>query len=195
MAKKEKWIVYTPLVELSYCWIMMPDSKFGDPTYKAEFLLTPEQAKQFASNLEGDPRAAIDGKKMKLKGTQVDGKIKFRAKQARTLTWKDKATGETQTKDIQPKVLQLVDGETIDYKGGYPMPGSTGEFELEVVPYTQMGGGLSLRLRGVRLHDVIEGAKSDGGDSWGEPAFDGAPITPTDHGAEPEDAADDDRNW
>lgn len=195
--KKELWIVYTPVVELGYCWLQKPDTKFGDPVYKAEFLLTPEQAKQFAKVIESDPRATFKGKARQLKGTKVDGKVKFRAKQAAQIKWIDKKTGEAQVKDVKPKLLRLVDGATVDYEGGYPKEGSTGEFEFEVVPYDQMGGGISLRLRGVRLHDVIEGSADDGNDKWGEPAFDAVAITvegEDEDSAEPEEG-DDERGW
>lgn len=194
MAKSDKWIVYTPVVELGYCWLFKPDDKFGDPSYKAEFFLTPEQAKKFADLLENDPRATVDKKKLKLKGNAVDGKIKFRAKQAATITFKDKATNEVQTVSLKPKILTIQDGATVDYEGGYPKAGSTGEFELEVVPYTGFGGGLGLRLRGVRLATVIEGASGEEQAAWGEAAFDAEAIVasePTTEG----DAADDDRNW
>jgi len=194
MAKSNKWIVYTPVVELGYCWLHKPDDKFGDPTYKAEFFLSPEQAKKFAEMLENDPRAVLDKKKLKLKGNSVDGKVKFRAKQAASISFKDKNTGEVQTSEMKPKILMLKDGETIDYEGGYPKAGSTGEFELEVVPYSGFGGGLGLRLRGVRLHDVVEGASGES-QAWGEAAFEGEEIVVTEHSTDGDDDDDSDRNW
>lgn len=196
MSKKNYWIIYTPVVELSYMYLLKPDKGFDDVgSYKAEFLLSENQFQQLANNIESDPRSKINNKQMRLKGTKVDGKIKLRAKQKSVITWKDSASGNVETKEVQPKVLQLVNGETVDYAGNWPLPGSTGELELEVVPYTQQGGGISLRLRGVRFHTVKEGENREFG---GSAAFDQEDL-PADSGSDSDDddqpEVGDDRAW
>lgn len=166
MAKKDKFIVTTPVVELGYGYLRTPDTHFNaDGDYKQDFFMSPEDAKAFCARIESDPRSITQkGKKAKLKGTKVDGLIKFKTKQHATI---ENRSGEKF--EVKPRLYHIVDGKTVEYPEDAPLPwsGSTGEIEVEVVPFDGFGGGLTLRLRAIRLHEVVEG-KSGGNSNWAD---------------------------
>lgn len=185
--KAKPWIVYTGPVELGYMHIVRPDEKFGEPVYKCEFFKTPEDAKAFVKAIESDPRA----QSQKLRTTKVDGKIRIRSKQKAILTWVDKATGKPATRDMKPRLLHLVDGKVETYEGPTPYSGSVADLELEVVPYDNLGGGITLRIRGLLLHEIVTG--TGGGTQWGgDTSYEGS-----DEGSAEEEPGDDDddRKW
>lgn len=166
MAKNDKFIVTTPIVELGYGYLRTPDTKFDTKgSYKQDFFMSPADAKNFVAQIESDPRAVVKGKKAKVKFTKVDGTMKFRSKQNAEVKSKD--TGEVF--NIKPRLYYIVDGKTIEYPEDSPIPfsGSTGEIEVEVVPFEGFGGGLSLRLRAIRLHKIVTGTPKASGD-WAE---------------------------
>lgn len=165
MAKQDRFIVTTPVVELGYGYLRTPDTKFNpDGDYKLDFFLSPDEAKAFCENIEKDKRSASikTGKKGKLKGTKVDGLIKFKTKQHAKV--KSKSGEEF---EMKPRLYYIVDGKTEPYPEDSPLPwsGSTGEVEVEVVPFDGFGGGITLRLRAVRLHKIVEGQASGSG-NW-----------------------------
>lgn len=166
MAKKDRFIVTTPVVELGYGYLRTPDVKFNsDGDFKQDFFMTPEQAKEFCAQVESDPRAVTEkGKKAKLKFTKADGLIKFKTKQHTKVKGKGGEIFE-----IKPNLFYIVDGKTVPYPEDKPLPwsGSTGEVEVEVIPYDGFGGGLTLRLRAIRLHQIVEGG-TGGGNNWAE---------------------------
>lgn len=165
MAKSEKFIVTTPIVELGYGYLRTPDTKFDtDGHYKLDFFMSPAQAKAFVANIESDPRAVVKGKKAKVKFTKVDGTMKFRTKQAAVVKSK---SGEVF--NIKPRLYYIVDGQTVPYPEDAPLPfsGTTAEIEVEVVPFEGFGGGLTLRLRAVRLHKIVTATPKASGD-WAE---------------------------
>lgn len=160
MAKKERFIVTTPVATLGYGFLRTPDTKFNkEGDYKQDFFLSEEAAKAFCTMVNKDPRA----KGAKLKYTKVDGTFKFRSKQHATIKSKN---GEVF--DMKPRLYYIVDGKTVEYTEDMPAPwsGSTGEIELEVVPFDGFGGGLTMRLRAIRLHDIVEG--KTGGGNWAD---------------------------
>ncbi len=169
MAKQEKFIVTTPVAEIGYAWLRKPDTAFNkEGDYKADFFLTQEEAVNFCKMIESDPRAMVKGRAAKLKGTKVDGMIKFKSKQHAQI--KKKVPGkDDEIIHIQPKLFYIVDGATVPYPEDAPVPygGSKGELELEVVPFEGFGGGLSLRLRAIRLHEVVSGGTGGGG-AWAD---------------------------
>lgn len=164
MAKQDKFIVTTPVVELGYGYLRTPDTKFNpDGDYKQDFFMSPEQAKEFVALVESDPRAKVKGKAARLKFTKVDGTMKFKTKQHAKV--KSKA-GEVF--DVKPRLYYIVDGKTVEYPEDSPMPysGTKAEVEVEVVPFEGFGGGLSLRLRAIRLLEIVEGTKKSG--NWAD---------------------------
>lgn len=166
MSKQDKFIVTTPVVELGYAWLRVADTAFNkDGDYKADFFMTPEEAKAFCARVESDPRALVKGKKAKLKGTKVDGQIKFKTKQHAKITIKK--NGKEEVIEMKPRLWYIVDGKTVEYPESEPTPfaGSKAELELEVVPFEGFGGGLSLRLRALRLHEIVAGS-TGGSNSW-----------------------------
>lgn len=169
MAKQEKFIVTTPVAEIGYAWLRKPDTAFNkEGDYKADFFLTQEEAVNFCKMIESDPRAMVKGRAAKLKGTKVDGMIKFKSKQHAQI--KKKVPGkEDEIIHIQPKLFYIVEGKTVPYPDDAPAPfgGSKGELELEVVPFEGFGGGLSLRLRAIRLHEVVSGGTGGSG-AWAD---------------------------
>lgn len=161
MAKKQRWIVTSPIATLGYGYLRMPDTKYNkDGDFKLDFFLSPDDAKKFCTEINKDPRA--NGQKVKF--TKVDGTYKFRSKQHAKV--QDPKTKEVY--DMKPRLLYIVDGKTVDYPEDLPTPwsGSKGEVELEVVPFDTFGGGLTFRLRAIRLHSIIEGNKPSG--NWAE---------------------------
>lgn len=164
MAKQEKFIVTTPVAEIGYAWLRKPDTAFNkEGDYKADFFLSPEDAKAFCMMIESDPRAVVKGRAAKVKSTKVDGMFKFKSKQHATI--KVKKAGVEEVVHIQPKLFYIVDGKTLPYPEDAPQPfgGSKGEIEVEVIPFEGFGGGLSLRLRAIRLHEVVGNTSSGGG--------------------------------
>lgn len=169
MAKKDLFIVTTPPAEIGYAWLRKPDTAFNkDGDYKADFFLTPDEATEFCKMVENDPRSLVKGKKVKVKGTKVDGKIKLKSKQHATITMKK--GGKEEKIEIKPKLFYIVDGKTVPYPEDAPTPfaGSVGELELEVVPFEGFGGGVSFRLRAIRLHEIVEGTSGGSGNSWSD---------------------------
>lgn len=167
MAKQPKFIVTSPVAEFGYAYLRTPDTQFNpEGDYKVDFYLDPEKATEFCKMIESDPRAVVKGKRSRVKATKVDGKIKFRSKQHALVK-----NGKGETFEVKPQVFHIVDGKTEPYPEDAPPPfmGSTGEVEVEVVPYEGFGGGLTLRLRAVRLHEVVSGA-SGGSRSWSDVA-------------------------
>lgn len=169
MAKQEKFIVTTPVAEIGYAWLRKPDTAFNkEGDYKADFFLTPDDAREFCRMVESDPRAMVKGRAAKLKGTKVDGLIKFKSKQHATI--KVKKAGVEEVIHIQPKLFYIVDGATVPYPDDAPAPfgGSKGEIEVEVIPFEGFGGGLSLRLRAIRLHEVVGGSTGGSTGAWAD---------------------------
>lgn len=165
MAKQERWIVTTPVVELGYGYLRTPDFKFNpDGDFKQDFYMSPEQAKAFCAMVEGDPRARVKGKPAKVKFTKEDGTIKFKTKQHAKV--KNKA-GETF--EMKPRLFYIVGGKTVEYPDDAPMPyrGTKAEVEVEIIPFEGFGGGLTLRLRALRLLEIVEGGAKTSG-NWGE---------------------------
>ena len=165
MAKQERWVVTTPVVELGYGYLRTPDFKFNpDGDFKQDFYMSPDQAKAFCGSIESDPRAKVKGKAAKLKFTKEDGTIKFKTKQHAKV--KNKA-GETF--EMKPSLYYIVGGKTVEYPDDAPMPyrGTKAEVEVEVIPFEGFGGGLTLRLRALRLLEIVEGGAKTSG-NWGE---------------------------
>lgn len=166
MASKDKFIVTSPVAEFGYAHLRTPDTKFNpEGDYKLDFFLSPEDAKAFVERIEKDPRAVVNGKKAKVKATKVDGLIKFKSKQHAVVKNK-----KGETFDVKPRLFYIVDGKTTPYPetAAAPFAGSRGEVEVEVVPFEGFGGGLTLRVRAVRLHEVVEGATSGAAGDWDE---------------------------
>lgn len=160
MAKKQRWIVTTPVVTIGYNHLRTPDTKFdAEGDYKCDFFMDEAQAKAFCTAINKDARAG--GKKVKY--TKVDGQFKFKTKQSAII--RDKKSGEEY--DMKPRLNYIVAGKTVEYPETSPSPwsGSRAEIELEVVPYDTFGGGLTLRVRALRLHSIVEG-KPQG--NWAE---------------------------
>lgn len=170
MSKKDRFIVTTPIVELGYAYLRTPDTAFnkdgGD--YKADFFMSPAQAKEFCAMIENDARALVKGKRSKMKFTKVNGQIRFKSKQHAVIT--TKRNGKEEQVEMKPRMFHIVDGKTVPYPDDAPTPfaGTKAELELEIVPFDGFGGGLSLRLRGLRLHEIVAGATSSGSSAWGE---------------------------
>lgn len=165
MAKQDKWIITTPVVELGYGYLRTPDTKFNsDGDYKQDFYMSPEAAKALCTQIESDPRAKVKGKPAKIKPTKVDGLFKFKTKQHSQIK---NAAGEVF--DVKPRLYYVVEGKTVPYPDDAPTPyaGTKAEVEVEVVPFEGFGGGLTLRLRALRLLEIVEGGKKATG-NWGE---------------------------
>lgn len=181
MAKKQRWIVTTPAVQIGYNHLRTPDTRFNsEGDYKVDFFMTEEQAKKFCTEINKDARA--QGKKVKY--TKVDGTFKFKTKQAATV--KDKKTGEEY--DMKPRLFHIVSGKTEKYPedAAQPWSGSVAEIEVEIVAYDTFGGGLTMRPRALRFHSIVEGTT---GGNWAEVDED-ASTTSAAREASPEDEDD-----
>lgn len=173
MSKKVSARFSFPATKCSFIYIVQPDTEFDDNgVYQISMSYDKETADSLKAKLEKlDPR---------LKGLieyyeKDDGTCIFKAKQKRVISWTDKA-GERQEAIMKPTVLN---------EDNSPFEGTTNPWggtvaEVGVVVETQKGArgkGIiaALRLRGVRIHELIQGG-AEGGD--GDPLFGGAVANP-----------------
>jgi len=68
--------------------------------------------------------------------------------------------------------------------------GSRLQVAYEAVPYDAMGGGVSLRMKKVRVLDLVEYQAKDDGTDWGKEK--GSYVAPKDEFEEAEDVVDED---
>jgi hypothetical protein len=170
----EKFIVKTPVVQLSWPYLRQPDTQFDSiGHYKCDFLMTPEQAEEFVSQCSV---FTVKGKPAKPKSTRSDDMVKFRTKQKAQITYEK--NGVSKTVDMAPSLYYIVDGKPEKYPDDAPSPysGSTGKLEIEVTPYEGFGGGVTLRLRSVLLHDIVT-PSSGSGSGWDDDDAEGSTVT------------------
>lgn len=158
-----------PKTKASFIYIVQPDTEYDD---NGVYQMTLNYDKETADAL----KAKIEKLDPRLKGLieyheRDDGTCSFRVKQKRVISWTDK-TGERQEAIMTPTVLNA---DNTKFEGTQNPWGGT-VVETAVLVETQKGArgkGIiaALRLRGVRIHELVQGG-AEGGD--GDPLFGGA---------------------
>ncbi len=158
-----------PVTKASYIYIVTPDTEYDEGgVYQLTLTYTKDEAEKIKADIEKrDPR---------LKGLiefneRDDGSCTFKVKQKRFLRWVDKA-GEPQTAEMKPTILNA---DNTKFEGTQNPWGGT-VVEVGALVETQKGArgkGIiaALRLRGVRIHELVQGGAAEGDD---DPLFGGA---------------------
>lgn len=157
-----------PATKCSFIYIVQPDTEYDENgVYQMTLNYDKETAEQLKAKIEGlDPR---------LKGLieyheRDDGSCNFRVKQKRIISWMGK-NGERQEAEMKPVILNK---DNTPFEGtNNPWGGTVAE--VGVLVETQKGARgkgtiAALRLRGVRIHELVAGG-AEAGD--GDPLFGG----------------------
>lgn len=158
-----------PKTNCSYIYIVQPDTEFDE---SGVYQMTLNYDKETADKLKTD----IEKLDPRLKGLieyheRDDGTCSFRVKQKRVISWMDKKTGERKEAIMTPTILDAQSNPLKLDKN--PWGGTIAE--AGVLVETQKGArgkGIiaALRLRGVRIHELVSGG-AEAGD--GDPLFGG----------------------
>jgi hypothetical protein len=157
-----------PATKNIYLSVLEPDDTFGDQVFQTTLVYDKDKGDELVEQIEKlDPRlkGLVSYKEMD------DGQVSFKVKQKKFVTWIDK-NGERQTQEMSPRVLNL---DNTDYEGKEPWGGTIAEVGCLIE--TQKGArgkGIiaALRLRGIRIHELVTGGAQEGD---GDPLF-GAPV-------------------
>ena len=162
-----------PKTKCSFIYIVQPDTEYDD---NGVYQMTLNYDKETADAL----KAKIEKLDPRLKGLidyheRDDGSCSFRVKQKRIISWTGK-DGTRQEAEMKPTVLNA-DNTPFD---GTQNPWGGTVAEVGVLVETQKGARgkgtiAALRLRGVRIHELVAGG-AEGGD--GDPLFGGAVANP-----------------
>lgn len=158
-----------PATSCSFIYIVQPDTEFDE---NGVYQMTLNYDKETAEAL----KAKIEKLDPRLKGLidyyeKDDGTCSFRVKQKRIISWTGK-DGERQEAEMKPVILNK---DNTPFEGTQNPWGGT-IAEVGVLVETQRGARgkgtiAALRLRGVRIHELVKGG-AEGGD--GDPLFGGA---------------------
>lgn len=162
-----------PVTKASFIYIVTPDTEYDEGgVYQLTLNYTKDEAEKIKSDIE-----KLDGR---LKGLieyseRDDGSCTFKVKQKRHLSWIDRA-GERQTAEMHPTLLNK---DNTKFEGTQNPWGGT-VCEVGCVVETQRGARgkgtiAALRLRGVRIHELVQGGAAEGDD---DPLFGGAVKAP-----------------
>lgn len=182
MAKKASVRFTFPLTKVIYLSVVKPDTEYNsEGTYQVSLvypLKTAQALKAQIENLSPEFAGLVNFRE------NDDGTASFKVKQNRVLRWVDKKTGEKHENIMTPTILNKDNTPYDAEANGEPWGGTTAE--VAAVIETQAGARgkgtiLAMRLRGVRIHDLVKGGGS------GDPMF-GAPVdSPFDSPDESED--------
>ena len=158
-----------PATKCSFIYIVQPDTEFDEA---GVYQMTLNYDKDTAEKL----KASIEKLDPRLKGLidyheRDDGTCSFRVKQKRIISWIGK-DGARQEAEMKPVILNK---DNTPFEGTQNPWGGT-VAEVGVLVETQKGARgkgtiAALRLRGVRIHELVTGG-AEGGD--GDPLFGGA---------------------
>ncbi|AAL85540.1 ORF.31 [Pseudomonas phage PaP3] len=162
MSKKVSQRFTFPVAKLIFPYIVTPDTEYGEVYQVTICIPTKEQADELVAKMESKD-ARLKGT---IKYTERDGEFLFKVKQKKHVDWMQ--DGERKSAVMKPIVLT---SDNKPYDGPNPWGGSTGE--VGILIETQKGARgkgtiTALRLRGVRLHEIVSG-----GDGEDDPLFGG----------------------
>jgi hypothetical protein len=168
MSKSKKQMYYSPVGIAAYPWLSKPDIKFDpDGVYQVNLITDKKGAKQLkdlAEPYKPQPGGFDPVKKEFVKDDQ--GVSKETGKY--TTTFKLNAVGKSgKTGDTwsQKPVIFDSNGNRVHGKVNIGA-GSTIQVSFEMNPYTQGKGGVSFRMKGVRVYDLVEYQGADS-QEWG----------------------------
>lgn len=168
MSKKASYKFSFPATKNIFLSVTKPDDTFGADVYQTTLVFDKDVMEGFKAKIEGlDP--SFKGL-FKYKDND-DGTAQIKVKQNRFIRWKDRVTGEMQEQEMKVTVLNK---DNTPYEGNEPWGGTIAEVGVQVE--TQAGAQkkgtiLALRLRGVRIHELVAGGAGAGD---GDPLFGGA---------------------
>ena len=168
--KKASFRFNFPKTKLIYISVMKPDTEYNaEGTYQLSLVYPKDEAEAIKAKIE-----KLDSSFAGLCNYREndDGTCSFKVKQNRFVRWIDRKTNERQEQIMQPTVLNA---DNTPYEGSEPWGGTIGE--VGAVIETQAGANrrgtiLAMRLRGVRIHELVTGGAGAGD---GDPLF-GGPV-------------------
>lgn len=168
MSKKASYKFSFPATKNIFLSVTKPDDTFGDAVYQTTLVYDKEQAEILKAKIEAlDPRfkGLVNYKE------NDDGTCQFKLKQKQMVRWRDRVTGQAQEQEMKVTILNK---DNTPYEGTEPWGGTIAE--AGVVIETQAGAQkkgtiLALRLRGIRIHELVTGGAGAGD---GDPLFGGA---------------------
>ncbi|AUX83663.1 hypothetical protein FDJ32_gp34 [Pseudomonas phage NV1] len=170
MSKKASFRFTFPKTKLIFISVVKPDTEYNaEGTYQVSLVYSKDEAEALKAKIEKlDPSfAGLCNYR-----ENDDGTAQFKVKQNRFVRWVDKKTNERQEQIMTPTILNA---DNTPYEGSEPWGGTIGE--VGVVVETQAGANrrgtiLALRLRGLRIHELVTGGAGAGD---GDPMF-GGPV-------------------
>ena len=158
-----------PATKAIFINVIKPDTEYdAEGCYQISLVYDLKQAQKLKAQIENlDPSfAGLCNYR-----ENDDGTASFKIKQKRFVRWVDRKSGERQEIEMKPVVINA---DNTAYTGSEPWGGSI--VEVGVVAETQAGANrkgiiLALRLRGVRIHELVVGSAAGDGD----PLF-GGPV-------------------
>lgn len=177
MSKKASFRFNFPVAKNIYISVVKPDTEYDEEgIYQTNLVYDKKTADALKAKIE-----ALDPSFAGLCNYREhdDGSCSFKVKQKRFIRWVDKKTGDRMEQEMKPVILNK---DNTKYEGTEPWGGTVAE--VGCVVETQPGAKrkgiiLALRLRGMRIHELVTGGA--GGDA--DPLF-GGPV-----GEEAEEAA------
>lgn len=186
MAKQKLDLHISPAGTAVYPWLNIPDTKFdADGVFSVKLSLSKEDAgkinkvvKPLMNGGKNNPvKKELDDQGQETGNYQVNFKMKAHVKTKGGDEW-----------DQKPLLVDSDGNRTIAKIGG----GSKLQVAYEAVPYDAMGGGVSLRMKKVRVLDLVEYTSKDDDTSWG--AEKGSYTAPKDEFKEAESKVVDDES-
>lgn len=170
MSKKASVRFTFPTTKIIYVSVVKPDTEYdAEGVYQLSLVYSREEAEAIKARIEKlDPTfAGLCNFR-----EHDDGTCSFKVKQKRFVRWVDKKTQERQQIEMKPTLLNA---DNTPYEGTEPWGGTIAD--VAVVVETQAGANrrgtiLALRLRGVRIQELVTGGAGAGD---GDPLF-GAPV-------------------
>lgn len=165
----------TPVGKLVYPYILEPDTEF-DPegVYHTKLALSIDEADALveAINAARDTLSAEVQSKDSKKRAPKHGPLPYQVNQEdMTVEFKFKLKRTGKRRDgvefTQQPVVRAPDGSNLQVR---PANGSLGKIAYEIVPFynAALGCGVQLRLRGVKVTQLVEFGSAGGDDMFGE---------------------------
>ena len=184
MAKSKFQTHVSPAGIAVYPWLNKPDTKFdADGVFSVKLIFEKAAIKKISDVV----KPLMNGGKNNPIKPEVDDQGEKTGKYI--ANFKMKAHVRTKGGDEWDQKPILVDSNgnrMIAAIGG----GSKLQVAYEAVPYDAMGGGVSLRMKKVRVLDLVEYQAKDDGTDWGKEK--GSYVAPKDEFEEAEDVVDED---
>lgn len=170
MSKKASVRFTFPKTKCIFISVVKPDTEYdAEGVYQMSLVYEKTEAESLKARIEKlDPTfAGLCNYR-----ENDDGTCSFKVKQKRFVRWVDKKTNERQEIIMSPTLLNA---DNTPYEGTEPWGGTIAE--AAVVVETQAGANrrgtiLALRLRGMRIHELVTGGAGAGD---GDPMF-GGPV-------------------